>query len=610
MKIAVCIKQVPVVSMLKFDEETKRVVRDGVPSEVNPFDVAAMSAVINLKQELPVESVVITMGPPQARDALVQCLAMGADRAIHLVDRAFAGSDTLATSRALAAALSREQFDLIVCGSNSTDSETGQVGPEIAEFLGIPQVTGVRKLEINDNGNSITVERLTDDGHEVINCDLPALIATTEEIATDIYPRREELEAAASKPLAELTAADIADDVSTFGTSGSPTSVSDLYSVEINREQVLVRDKPVEEAVGMLMNYLTQRGAFEEHQESSSPTISRSSRRAEGENNAIWVFAELLGGEVSPVTFELLGKASELAPRVNGRVDALLIGSGVERHVQDLTAYGADRVYLADATTLDGYDTENYTQVLVSAIGTHNPYAVLFPSSLNGRDLAARTAARLGLGLTGDCIDLEVDDEGKLVQIKPAFGGNIVAPILSNTMPQMATVRPGLLTPLSPDRSLSPDVHELPTSQIGPARVRVLERVVDTHIEGARLQQARRIVCVGKGIGGPDNLGVIRDLADAMGASIGATRDVTDVGWLPRQTQIGLSGKSVSPNLYIAVGVRGPFNHTVGIQRAGTIVAINNSARAPIFKAADFGILGDYAEVVPALTEAFKNRND
>ena len=172
----------------------------------------------------------------------------------------------------------------------------------------------------------------------------------------------------------------------------------------------------------------------------------------------------------------------------------------------------------------------------------------------------------------------------------------------------MATVRPGILTACEPDRSIEPLTQDLPINDLGEARVTILETVSDESLEGVELEHSRRVIGVGKGIGGPENLPMVRSLADALEASIGATREVTDAGWLPRQVQIGLSGKAIAPELYIAVAIRGPFNHTVGIQRSGTIVAINNSARSPIFRSADFGIIGDYAEVVPALTKAIKQR--
>ena len=606
-RIAVCVKQVPAVSMLTFDSKSRRIVREGVPNEVNPFDVLAMSAAASIKQAMPAEVVAFTMGPPQAREALVQCLAMGADRAVHLVDRAFAGSDTLATARALSMALRRDRFDLIICGYNTVDSETGQVGPELAEMLDLPQVTAVSALEISDAGRGITVQRLNDEGQEDVYCALPALITVIEGVAPEVYPRAEQMDSVRDRPIEVLAASDLSADASMFGPEGSPTSVSEIYSTESSREGVVIRDVPVEEAVARLMAHLEGRAVFGERRADEAPRRARGARR-HGGTGAIWVVAETLGGRVRPVSLELLGRARELAPKVDAGVEAVLIGHRAQEHAAELTAYGADCVHLADAPGLDRFDTELYTGVLAQAVTDAQPYAVLIPATVNGRDLAARLAARLGLGLTGDCIGLEIDDEGRLVQLKPAFGGTIVAPILSTTRPQMATVRPGIFSEVQPDTSIAPIINRLSLESLGKPRVNVLESVSDSTMEGAELGRARRIVTVGRGVGGPEKIAIVRELARALDAAIGATRDVADLGWLPRQQQIGLSGKSVSPELYIAVGVRGPFNHTVGIQKAGTVVAINNSARAPIFKSADFGILGDYAEVVPALTRAVNAR--
>ena len=613
MKIAVCIKQVPVVSLLKFDNETRRVVRDGVPSEVNPFDVLGMSLAINLKQEHDAEVAVYTMGPPQARDALVQCLAMGADSAVHLNDRPFAGSDTLATARALALALARDEYDLIICGRNSVDAETGQVGAEVAEMLDLPQVSGVRHLKLDPSGDgaSLTAERVTDEGYDVVRCALPALITVTEDVAPEIYPRRAERQAAQEKPVVTLAASDLSDDMSAFGMDGSPTWVSEIYSIEPEREGIVVRDKPADEAVAELMNYLGEKGALEGGAaDSSHAAVERGARRERGDIGAIWVVAETLGGELRPITLELLGRSCELADALNTCVEAVLIGDEVEQYGDRLTAFGADAVWVARDERLADYEVSQYTAILADAIQEHGPYAVLLGSTVIGRELAARLAGRLSLGLTGDCIGLEVDDEGRLVQLKPAFGGNIVAPILSSTKPYMATVRPGLLTPVAPDDGIEAVVRRLSLGGLAEARVEIVERVVNESAEGAELDSADTIVGVGKGIGGPENLPLLRELAEALSAPLGATRDVTELGWLPRQYQIGLSGKSVSPNLYFAVALSGVFNHTVGIGKAGTVVAINSSARAPIFQSADFGIVGDYAEVVPELIRALRARGN
>ena len=608
MKIAVCIKQVPVISMLKFDNETRRVVREGVPNEVNPYDVLALSLAMRLRQEQGAEVVALTMGPPQASDALVQALAMGADRAVHLNDRAFAGSDTLATSRALALALEREQPDLVICGRNSTDAETGQVGPEIAEILGVPQITAVSKLDLDPEAGTISATRLTDEGYQELECPLPALVTITDGAAEEIYPRREQMQEAASRPVQQVTAADLTEDLSQFGLDGSPTWVDEIFSLESTRLGTVVRDLPPDESVAQLMEFLEERGVFDGDASSQSGGAARGPRLERGAQGAIWVAAEVIGGEVRPVTLELLGRARELASQIGTSVEAVLIGDADDGRVRQLTAYGADTVHVTVGPGLAEYDTETHTAALTAAINAHSPYAVLVPSTANGRDLAARVAGRLHLGLTGDCVGLDIDDEGRLSQLKPAFGGSIVAPILSRTLPNMATVRPGILTACEPDDSIEPVVNRIEVGTVEASGVRVLRSVSDESAEGAELEHASRVVSVGKGIGGPENLGPIRELASAFGASIGTTRDVCDLGWLPRQYQIGLSGKAVAPELYVAVALRGPFNHTVGIQRSGTIVAINNSARSQIFRASDFGILGDWNEIVPELTSAVRRR--
>lgn len=616
MKIAVCIKQVPVVSMLKFDNETRRVVREGVPNEVNPYDVLALSLAGRLKREhgsasassAQVEVVALTMGPPQASDALVQALAMGADRAVHLNDRAFAGSDTLATSRALALALEREQPELIICGRNSTDAETGQVGPEVAEILGMPQITAVSKLDMDPASGTISATRLTDEGYQELECALPALVTITDGAAEEVYPRREAMQEAASRPIEQLTAADLADDMSQFGLDGSPTWVDEIFSLESTRLGTVARDLTPQESVSQLMEFLDERGVFDPSTSSGRTAAARGPRLQRGSQGAIWVAAEVIGGAVRPVTLELLGRARELAAQIGTNVEAVLIGDDDEGHIRQLTAYGADTVHVAAGPGLADYDTEAHTVALTAAIVAHSPFAVLVPSTANGRDLAARVAGRLELGLTGDCVGLDIDDEGRLSQLKPAFGGSIVAPILSRTLPNMATVRPGILTACEPDESIEPVVNRTEVGPVATSGVRVLRSVSDESAEGAELERAARVVSVGKGIGGPENLGPIRELASALGASIGTTRDVCDLGWLPRQYQIGLSGKAVAPELYVAVALRGPFNHTVGIQRSGTIVAINNSARSQIFRAADYGILGDWTEIVPELTSAVRRR--
>jgi electron transfer flavoprotein alpha subunit len=308
------------------------------------------------------------------------------------------------------------------------------------------------------------------------------------------------------------------------------------------------------------------------------------------------------------VSLELLGKGRELAHKLKGNLVALLIGESVSQHAEALAAHGADRVCLIEGDRFATYNPSEYTAALTAAIEHFQPFAVILPSTANGRDYAPRVAARLGLGLTADCVGLELNERNELIQLKPAFGGQIVASILSRTSPQMATVRPGMLSKAAPDNSRSGNVERLEMPSAVDRRYRVLANSDAAAQAATELDDADIIVCVGMGVGTPDNLPAIEPLAKILGAAIGATRRVVDQGWLPRQQQIGITGRAIAPKLYIGVGVRGAFNHTIGIQRSGIIVAVNTDSQAEIFQTADYGIVADFSEFVPALIDAVDRR--
>ena len=603
MRIAVCVKQVPVLSRITFDYETKTIVRDGVSLEVNSFDLLAVDRAVQLAEQVGGEAVVYTMGPPQARDALVQCLAMGADRAVHLSDRAMAGSDTLATARCLSLALKREAHDLVLCGRHSTDAETGQVGPELAQLLGLPYVGNVRKLDYSPETGSIRAERETDEGHEVVECPLPAVVSVTEGITPERFPSRRDMLAAGEDPsITDLRAGDLSDDETLFGAAGSPTSVSEIRFVASQRAGVVIEEEDPQEAARKLAQ------AFAE-----KPTAPARAQRTAwerydgGPDAAIWVIGERVASGLRATTFELLGKARDLAEVTRGEVAAVLIDAGPAEDARELAAHGADRVIVLSMKESMHPAGLACTSALARTVEERRPYAVLFPSTATGRDAASRVAAALSLGLTGDCIDLEIDGSGRLVQLKPALGGNVVAPILSNTRPYMATLRPGLLSPVTPDRGLDAPVEVVEVEDAPAPDVRLLEVHRESDAGGLALEMARVVVGVGMGVGGPEKLPVIQAAADRLGAEVAATRNVADAGWLPRQLQIGLTGKAIAPQVYIAVGVRGDFNHMVGIQKAGTIIAINsnpNPRRTPILQGADFSIVGDWEIYLPPLVDA------
>jgi electron transfer flavoprotein alpha subunit len=247
--------------------------------------------------------------------------------------------------------------------------------------------------------------------------------------------------------------------------------------------------------------------------------------------------------------------------------------------------------------------------VLARAIEVRRPWAVLLPATSFGRDLAPRVAARLGIGLTGDCLGVEIDRDGHLQQMKPAFGGQVVAPIASRTLPNMATIRPGMLDQYTPDRRREARVEMLDTNEIREPRARVISYSVEGD-EGLALDEARLVVCVGTGVGGPEGLAEVEGLARALCAwmglseesvAIGGTRKVVDNGWLPRQQQIGITGHAIAPDLYLGLGVQGKFNHMVGILGSDTIVSVNLDPGAPIFEMSDIGVVCDWREFTGAL---------
>jgi electron transfer flavoprotein alpha subunit len=596
MRIVVCVKYVPVLRALRFDPETRRLVRAGVPGEVSAFDARALVGAVALRAVHGGEVVALTMGPPGARDGLVECLALGADRAVHLLDPALAGSDTLATARALAAALRLESPDLVLLGRASVDAETGQVGPEVAELLDLPQATAVARLTLDPSVRSFVADRETDDGIETVAGPLPAVVTVGEDFAPERFPTKAERQAAAAKPIADRTLADVGVAPGEVGAAGSPTWVAGLEEVALARRgEIVTGDSPAAMAAALGERLRAQAG-----EPKPPPPLTA---RPPGTGAPIWVVAEVRRGALRRVTAELLAKADQLAGVLGAPVEALLLGPHPGLAAA-LAAAGADRVLVADDPSLAAYSTDAHAAVLADAIRARGPRLVLLGSTVEGRDLAPRIAARLGLGLTGDAIDIDLDAEGRIRQLKPAFGGTVVAPILSRTVPVVATVRPGLLPAALPDTGRPAVVETLAAAPVA-ARVRVVAPAAPDAV-ASDLERADVVLGVGKGVGA-DGVRAVEELAARLGAGLAATRDVTDAGWLPRRLQVGLTGRAIAPRLYVALGASGAMEHMVGLRRAGTIVAVNRNPKAPIFKAADLGLVADLGEVLPHLEAALRS---
>jgi electron transfer flavoprotein alpha subunit len=602
LRIAVCIKQIPLVEDANFDPVTKTIRRDGV-NVISAFDLRAISLAVEFKQSLGAHATAITMGPPQARAALSDALAMGMDRAVHLEDRAFAGSDTLATARALAKWLKREHFDLIMLGKYSLDAETGQVGPEIAELLGIAQITGVRKVHIE--GRTITAERESDEGYDDVECAMPAVLTCAERVAQPIRVKPEAPEQASARPIETVHAAALDADGEQFGAAGSPTWVQEVRAVQTSHPKGRMIDaSDPASAAREVVAALTAMGALGHQEKARRPVDARIRKPARGRD--LWVACETnLEGAVTRGSLELLSHGDELVARLGGALVAVGFPAALARHAELLASYGADHVLVLDHPALESYTPEAAAEAMAHLVRERTPWGVLMNASERGRDWGPRLAARLGLGLTGDAIGIEFDGEGRMVALKPAFGGNIVAPILSRTFPQMATVRAGVLE-LAAANSTREAVVETVRPRLAPAfgRTVAMHSLLDLSV--APLDGAHVVVGVGMGVGGPEGVAAAKDFARVLGAGMCATRRVTDKGWMPRQLQVGLTGKAIDPRLYFSIGVRGAPNHTVGIKRAEVVVAINSDPEAPIFERATLGLVAEWSSILPALTSAFK----
>jgi len=325
------------------------------------------------------------------------------------------------------------------------------------------------------------------------------------------------------------------------------------------------------------------------------------------EYRGIWVFAEQRYGNLKSVAAELTGKAKELAADLDVQVTAVVLGSDIKHLSKELIAYGADEVLIMDTAWLRDFNDYVYGEVMIDLIKEYKPEIVLIGATSNGRSLAPHISSTLRTGLTADCTVLEIDKEERLLlQTRPAFGGNLMATIVCpNNRPQMATVRPKVFKPIEPDYSRQGKV----TLLTAPSPIeRFVKKIRDIDNEdGLNLADADIIVSVGRGIGSQKNIQLAQELADALGGALGASRPVVDSGWMPYSQQVGQTGKTVAPKIYIACGISGAIQHLAGLADIETIVAINNDPDAPIFKVANYAVVGDVKEILPLLTERIKS---
>ena len=322
----------------------------------------------------------------------------------------------------------------------------------------------------------------------------------------------------------------------------------------------------------------------------------------------VWVFIEVAEGKPKNVSLELLSEGRKLADAMGQKLAGVLIGDKVEGIAKEIFAAGADSVYLVEAAELASYNTDGYAATLVDLIKTYKPSVLLLGATNNGRDLGPRVACRIGTGLTADCTGLGIDEATGLVAwTRPAFGGNIMATILCpEHRPQMGTVRPSVFKRPVPDYSKSGEIIRV-KSIVKAADIRTkLIDIIHVCTASCNLEEAEIIVSGGRGLCKPENFSLVEALADVLGGAVGASRAAVDAGWKPALHQVGQTGKTVGPKIYFACGISGAIQHLAGMSSSDIVIAINKDPDAPIFKMADYGIVGDVCEVLPILTEEFK----
>jgi electron transfer flavoprotein alpha subunit len=623
--ILVCLKQVPDTAQVRISPETGTLIREGVPSIVNPFDMHAVEEALRLRQKYGGKVTAISMGPLQAKEALQKALSLGVDDAWLLCDKTFAGADTWATSYALASAVQyfskKTPVDLVICGKQSIDGDTAQVGPGIASRLGFTQLTCVDAvMEIDVKARTIQCRRKLEGAHETLCAPLPALLTVVKEINEPRRAKLPDLVRALRTDVPVLTATDLKLDPELAGLKGSPTRVRRVFPPPQRTGGEIIRTPGAEDSARVLVEKMTQAGIIEALLRGGTATArDRAPKKAErvparavetaaGDGTrGVWVFIEQAGHNAAPVSWELLGIGTQLASDLFSELAAVVLGHDTNHLVAEAIAYGADTVYAIDDPVLARYRTQPFAHALAGLVKKYGPEILLLGATTTGRDLASAVATRVHTGLTADCTALAINRERQLLeQTRPAFGGNIMATILTeNHRPQMATVRPRIMpmpqrNPGAKGRVIR-EALGLRESDIG---VKILEYVTEDLSLTVNLDDAEVIVAGGRGMGTRENFRCLEELAAVLGGVVAASRAAVDAKWIGYEHQVGQTGRTVRPRLYIACGIAGAIQHLVGMQTSDAIIAINSDPAAPIFNIATWGIVGNALEIVPALTKA------
>jgi electron transfer flavoprotein alpha subunit len=587
LRIAALVKQIPAAEEMELGADG-RLVRSGSAMEMSAYCRRAVAKAVELAAERPGSTVtVLTFGPPSAEDVLREAIAWGLDRDVEirgvlLSDPVFAGSDTIATARALAALVRLEgPYDLILTGKNSLDADTGQVPPQLAELLDLPFGTGVKQLAIE--GDVLVVGLEHDDEWVDADIRMPAILSCAERLCDPCKVKPPGRAAVPASRITTRTSSDLEGEA--WGEAASRTWVGASRAMTVDRLQQVWPDAPLATQVKDAVRVLVDRGALAP----GDALVALPIPATGGPGKVLAVIAQP-GHDT--LTRELCGLAARLAGQVGGSTALLSTESFT---AEQAGSWGADVFVRIEGALVE----EDVARGVATWAGEAQPWAVFAGSTAYGREVASRAAAILDAGLTGDAVDVELDGD-QLVAWKPAFGGQLVAAITASSPIQMATVRAGVL-PRSQTREHTAEVR---TVSVEPRnRVIVRDRRQEDAVEG--LAEAHVVIGIGRGIG-PDEVQVLDPLRDLLGAELGCTRKITDAGWMPHARQIGITGRAIAPRLFISIGASGKFNHMVGVLSAGTILAINPDPESLVFQVSDVGIVATYQEVESLLVDELR----
>jgi len=594
-QLAVLVKAVPRSEALRIDPGRRSVVREGTELVLNPFDQRALRVALELRR--PGETVTaVSLGPPSAGPLLREACAVGAEAALHLCDTAFAGSDVLATSEALASALRTLSPGLVLGGAYSVDGDTGLVGPQVAARLGWPVVTLARSIRRGPPDLSIEVDVDTPTGWATVTSALPAVVTVGEKIARPLPVTAEQFSLTPKERVRQVGPAQLDLAPSEVGAFASPTSVEAIREVAPARLGRIFAEGPpstrVLGAVGALGPILAVR--------SPPPPPLPWPPEPGGDHELVVLVSDERGG-IEPGALGLLTCLRRSLPAYP--IVAAAYGPALDPGARgSLEQAGALGGYLLDPGERP-FDSGDVARGLGSLLDQRRKLrGVVVPSSSFGREVAGQLAAARSLGTVADATDVRADPEGRLDWSKPSFGGTTLATVRCRSTPAVVTMPLGLASASSQGKL--PEGFGWVSVPVGPPACRVRRTAERTEpFEPPEVDGAEVLVAVGSGVGGPEGIARLLPTVRRWGAALVATRRVVDAGWVPPRRQVGLTGRFLAPRLAVLLGVRGAHHHMVGWTRAGAIVAVNRDADAPVFRLADAGIVGTVEEVVPELAE-------